>query len=109
MKFHGSLSIALSLCLAATASTLAADAKKKAAPPAPADTPAAAPAPAGKPFVLPETVAVVEGAEIKKAELEKAFSNVLAAQKMTPAGIPMTSGCRATASCSTTSSSTNCS
>ena len=86
MKFSGSLSIALSLCLAATASTLAADAKKKAAPPAPAAPPAEAPA--GKTFVLPETVAVVEGAEIKKADLEKAFNSMLAQQRMAPGAIP---------------------
>ena len=84
MKFHGSLSIALSLCLAASASLLAADAKKNAAPPpaAPEDAPAA------KPLVLPETVAVVEGSEVKKAELEQAFNNMLAARKMTASAIP---------------------
>jgi parvulin-like peptidyl-prolyl isomerase len=45
-------------------------------------------APAGKPFVLPDTVAVVEGTEIKKADLEKAFDNMLAQRKMAPSAIP---------------------
>ena len=86
MKFHGSLSIALSLCLAAPASLLAADKKK----PAPAPQPPAAPAaaPAAKPVPLPETVAVVDGTEIKKDELEKAFTNLLSARKMSPDAIP---------------------
>jgi parvulin-like peptidyl-prolyl isomerase len=85
MKFQGSLSIALSLCLAAPAAILAADKKKPAAPPAPAPAEAA---PAAKSFALPETVAVVEGSEIKKDELEQAFKNLLAARKMTPDAIP---------------------
>jgi parvulin-like peptidyl-prolyl isomerase len=85
MKFHGSLSIALSLCLAAPAVLLAADAKKNAAPPAP---PAPADAPAQKAFVLPETVATVDGSAIKKEELEKEFNNVLAAQKISAASLP---------------------
>jgi parvulin-like peptidyl-prolyl isomerase len=83
MKFHGSLSLALSLCL--PAAILAADAKKNAAPPAP-PAPAAAPAP--KAFVLPDTVATVDGSDIKKEELEKEFNNVLAAQKITAASVP---------------------
>jgi parvulin-like peptidyl-prolyl isomerase len=78
MKIHGSLSISLSLCLAASASLLAADTRK----------PPAADAPAAKPFVLPETVAVVEGSEVKKAELEKAFENMLAARQMSASAIP---------------------
>ncbi len=82
MKSQGSLLIALSLCLAAPASLWAADKKKPAPPPAAAD------APAEKPFALPETVAVVEGSEVKKAELEQAFNNLLAARKMTPDAIP---------------------
>jgi parvulin-like peptidyl-prolyl isomerase len=82
MKSHGSLSLVLAFALAAPAALLAADAKK-AAPPAPA-----ADATAKKPFVLPDTVAVVEGSEIKKAELEKAFNNVLTAQKMKAADVP---------------------
>jgi parvulin-like peptidyl-prolyl isomerase len=84
MKSHGPLSIALSLCLAAPASLLAADAKKNPAPPA-AD---AAAAPAKKAAVLPDTVAIVEGTPIKKAELEAAFNNVLAAQKIPADKIP---------------------
>jgi len=82
MKSHGPLLIALSLCLAAPATLLAADKKKTAPPPAPADAPTA------KPFALPDTVAIVEGAEVKKDELEKAFNNLLAARKMTPDAIP---------------------
>jgi len=83
MKFHGSLSIAISLCLASPAALFAGDAKKNAAPPPPA---AAAPAPKAAP--LPDTVAVVEGAEVKKEELEKAFDNVLAAQNIKAADVP---------------------
>jgi parvulin-like peptidyl-prolyl isomerase len=82
MKSHGSLTIALSLCLAAPAALLAADAKKNPAPPPAAD------APAQKAFVLPETVAVVDGTDIKKDELEKAFNEVLTAQKITAAEVP---------------------
>ncbi len=85
MKFQGSLSIALSLCLAAPATILAADKKKPAAPApaAPADA-----APAAKPIALPDTVATVDGSEIKKDELEKAFNNLLMARKMSADAIP---------------------
>ena len=69
-----------------TASTLlAADAPKKPAvpaPKAPAEKAPAAPA-APKAIVLTDPVAVVEGMEIKKAELEQAFARMLGAQ-----GIP---------------------
>jgi parvulin-like peptidyl-prolyl isomerase len=82
MKFASSLSIVLSLCFAVPAAVLAADKKKPVPPPAAADAPAA------KPFALPDTVAVVEGSEIKKAELELAFNNLLAARKMTADAIP---------------------
>ena len=83
MKLQGSLSIALSLCLAAPATILAAD-KKKPAAPAPTEA-----APAAKSSVtLPDTVAVVDGTDIKKDELEKAFANLLAARKMSPDAIP---------------------
>jgi len=82
MKLQGPLSIALSLCLAAPATILAAD-KKKPAAPAPTEA-----APAAKSLTLPETVAVVDGTEIKKEELEKAFANLLAARKMSPDAIP---------------------
>src|SRR6478609_4023582 len=86
MKFHGSLSIALSLCLVAPASLLAADKKK----PAPAPQPPAAPAeaPAAKSIALPDTVATVDGTDIKKEELEKAFANLLAARQMSADAIP---------------------
>jgi parvulin-like peptidyl-prolyl isomerase len=80
MKFQGPLVTSLSILLAAAAPMLAAD-KKKVAPAAPA-APEAAPAeaPAAKPVVLPDPVATVEGSAISKAELEKAFNNLLAAQ-----------------------------
>ena len=69
-----------------TASTLfAADAPKKPAAPAPkapAEKAPAAPA-APKAIVLTDPVAVVEGVEIKKADLEQAFARMLGAQ-----GIP---------------------
>ena len=69
-----------------TASTLlAADAPKKPAvpaPKAPAEKALAAPA-APKAIVLTDPVAVVEGMEIKKADLEQAFARMLGAQ-----GIP---------------------
>src|SRR5205814_10069908 len=52
--------------------------KKPAAEPKAAETKAA---PAAKPAsILPETVAVVEGAEIKRAEVEKALNDALAQQ-----------------------------
>jgi parvulin-like peptidyl-prolyl isomerase len=85
MKFHGPLVLTLSFSLAA-ASLFGADATKKkypAAPPPPAPEPAAK-----KPLVLTDPVAVVEGVEIKKAELEAAFASVLAAQKIAPGSIP---------------------
>jgi parvulin-like peptidyl-prolyl isomerase len=85
MKLPGSLTLAFSLFLAVSAALLAADAKKNAAP-----APAAAPAdaPAQKAFVLPDTVAVVDGTDIKKEELQKAFNDVLTAQKITAADVP---------------------
>jgi parvulin-like peptidyl-prolyl isomerase len=86
MKTLGPLTLTLSLTMAA-ASVLAADApaKKKAAPAAPA--PAAQPA-SSKPSTLPDPVAVVDGEEIKKADVEAAFANMLAAQKIPVASIP---------------------
>src|SRR5687767_13635777 len=88
MKSSGPLTIALSLTLA-VASVLAADAKKKPAPkgPPPAEAKPEA-APAAKAAPLPETVAVVEGVPIKKAELEDAFQNVLRAQRIPADQIP---------------------
>jgi peptidyl-prolyl cis-trans isomerase C len=90
MKRITSLSLAVALVIAGSAAVVAADAKKnaKAKPAAPAPATEAAPAapeaPAAK-SSLPDTVAVVEGTEIKKEELEKAFAAVLAAQGI-PAG-----------------------
>ncbi len=83
MKSQGPLTIAVALTFAAS-SLMAADApKKKPAPVAPA-----AAAPATKAAPLPDPVAIVEGEPIKKAELEEAFANVLAAQKVPIASIP---------------------
>jgi parvulin-like peptidyl-prolyl isomerase len=85
MKSQGPLTIAVSLTFAAS-TLIAADApKKKPTPAAPAP---AAPAPAVKAVPLPDTVAVVEGEPIKKADLEAAFANVLAAQKIPIASVP---------------------
>jgi peptidyl-prolyl cis-trans isomerase C len=50
---------------------------------APATKPAEV-APAAKPFTLTDPVAVVEGAEIKKVDLDQAFAGVLASQGMPP-------------------------
>ncbi len=85
MKSHGPLSLALSLTFVTAA--LAADAPKKKPAAAPA-APAPAEAPAAADTALPDPVAIVEGQPIKKAELEEAFSNVLAAQKIPVASIP---------------------
>jgi parvulin-like peptidyl-prolyl isomerase len=82
MKPQGSLTLAVSLVLAASAAIAADPAKSNPAPAAPA-TPAA---PAAAP--LPDPVAVVEGNPIKKAELEAAFANVVAAQKIPIDSLP---------------------
>ena len=83
MKPNPALLLTASLLTAST--LLAADAPKKPAAPAPKapaeKTPAALAAPKG--VALTDPVAVVEGAEIKIADLEKAFARMLSAQ-----GIP---------------------
>ena len=94
------------LTLAATLSLLAApllqSAEKKPAAPAakPAAKPAAPAAPAApgapgfvpdlspKGSALPETVAVVEGTEIKRQELEEAFASMLSRQGASPDAVP---------------------
>jgi parvulin-like peptidyl-prolyl isomerase len=89
MKSHGPLVLTLSLSLAAAVSFGADTPKKKAAAPAPAaPAPAPAAADAKKPFVLTDPVAVVEGVEIKKAELEAAFASVLSQQKIALGSLP---------------------
>jgi len=87
MKSYGPLVFTLSLSLAAAVSFGADATKKKSAAPAPA-APAPADTAAKKPFVLTDPVAVVEGVEIKKAELEAAFASVLSQQKMAPGSLP---------------------
>jgi peptidyl-prolyl cis-trans isomerase C len=84
MKRTTSLCVAVALTLAGSISATAAETKKnaKSKPSAEPVAPAATTAPAS---TLPATVAVVEGAEIKREELERAFTNVLAAQGI-PAG-----------------------
>lgn len=81
------LHIALTFAILATPVLFAAEPtkKKNASAPAPA---APAAAPVAKGIVIPDTVAVVEGAEIKKAELDKAFDAVLAAQGIPAASLP---------------------
>ena len=75
MKTSGSLTLAFSLSLATAMSVMGADKPNATGtPPAPA-----------KALVITDPVAVVEGHEIKKAELDTALGNVLAAQ-----GIPAT-------------------
>jgi len=75
----------LSLSIAAAMPVLAAD-KPKAAAPAPAPT--AAEAPAAKPVAITDPVAVVEGQEIKKADMEREFGNMLKAQGIPESQIP---------------------
>jgi parvulin-like peptidyl-prolyl isomerase len=82
MKTSGPLTLAFSLSFAAAVSVMGADKPN----PAPAE-PAAPPAPA-KAAVIPDPVAIVEGHEIKKAELDKALGNVLAAQGIPASQLP---------------------
>jgi parvulin-like peptidyl-prolyl isomerase len=75
---------ALSVSLFATQSLVAADKPKAKTPAAPAPAEAAQPpAPA-----LPPVVAVVEGAEIKGQELEKAFNGFLASRQIPADALP---------------------
>jgi peptidyl-prolyl cis-trans isomerase C len=82
--------IALTVALLAAPVVFAAEPTKKPASPAKAApaAPAKAKAPAAPESSLPEVVAVVEGEEIKKAELQKAFDAVLAAQGIPAATLP---------------------
>src|SRR5687768_14734746 len=73
--------LALSLCVSQTLSAAEPAKKapaKKVDPKAEAVGAPDAKAPATKPSTLPETVAVVEGVEIKRAELEEALAGMLA-------------------------------
>jgi len=79
-------SLATALFCGATLAAFGADVPKSAAPAAEAPAPEA-PAPA-KPYLLPPTVATVEGVEIKKDELEKAFGSMLASQGVSPDAVP---------------------
>ncbi len=94
MKTAQSLTLALALAVGVpTASLLGAPKNKPAdpAPAAPAAAAPAAPAPAAADAAaapIPDPVAVVEGAPIKKAELDKAFTNMLASQGATPDAVP---------------------
>jgi peptidyl-prolyl cis-trans isomerase C len=80
MKTSGPLTLAYLLSFAATVSVMGAD-----KPSPPAATPAPAPA---KAAVIPDPVAVVEGHEIKKADLDTALGNVLAAQGIPASQLP---------------------
>jgi peptidyl-prolyl cis-trans isomerase C len=83
--------------------SVAAESQAPSASPSPEKVETAAPAPAALPadtldqilngakkvdLTLPEIVAVVEGQEIKKQELEQAFTTILAGQGMTPDLLP---------------------
>ncbi len=87
MKSALSCSVVAFTILLASPHTHAADSTKsdppkpEAAVPAPAATPA-------KPFELPETVAVVEGTEIKKAELEEALNAAISQAGKKPDDLP---------------------
>jgi peptidyl-prolyl cis-trans isomerase C len=81
--------VAAALCVTAFTlhSTSAADAKKK--PDADAKPADAKDAPAAKSsYTLPDTVAVVEGSEIKRAEVEQALNAALAQHGQNPADVP---------------------
>lgn len=86
------LHIALTFALMAAPVLFAAEPTKKkngsAAPASVAPEPASPAAPATKSTPIPDVVAVVEGVEIKKAELETAFNAVLAAQGVPAATLP---------------------
>lgn len=80
--------IALTVAILASPVVFAAEPAKKPASAAKAAPAAPAKAPEAKATPLPDTVAVVEGQEIKKAELEKAFEAVLAAQGVPAGSLP---------------------
>ena len=82
MKKTSHLTLTLSLSLLAAPLGFAADAKKNPAPAA-AEKAAVKPA-APKAPAITDPVAVVEGAEIKKADLEEAFTTVVRSQGMPP-------------------------
>jgi parvulin-like peptidyl-prolyl isomerase len=82
MKTSGPLTLAFSLSFAAALSVMGAD-----KPNSPAAAPITPPAPAKAP-VITDPVAVVEGHEIKKAELDTALGSVLAAQGIPASQLP---------------------
>ncbi len=96
MKSQRPLTVSIALSLLAAQALLAADPAKKPAakkPAAPAAKEAAAEPtptapPAAKPLEIKDPVAVVEGAEIKKADLDEALTGVLAQSGRTLADIP---------------------
>jgi peptidyl-prolyl cis-trans isomerase C len=91
MKSKGPLTLAVVVSLFAVDALIGADAAKKpaaAAKAAKGEKTAAKSDAAKSDAEIPETVAVVEGTEIKKAELETALNAVLAQQSRNPADIP---------------------
>ena len=87
MKSSGPLAIALSLSIAAILPAVAAEKKPK-KPQTPAPAPVEQPAAAPKPFVLTDPVAVVEGREINKVDLDIALTNMMAAQGVPASQLP---------------------
>lgn len=89
MKAPRPLVAALSFSLLASSSVFAAPpTPSKGKTPAATPATATAPAPETKQTELPPVVAVVEGEEIKKEELEKTFGGFLQARQMTPEALP---------------------
>ena len=86
MKNKGTFTFVLVASIFAAEALIGADAPKKSAAAAP-QTGAAIPAPAVE-AVIPDPVAVVEGVEIKKAELESALTAILAQRGQSPAALP---------------------
>ena len=79
MKTSGPLTLAFALAFAAAIPVMGADKPKPAA---------AAPAAPSKAAAIPDPVAVVEGHEIKKAELDSVLENVLKAQGIPASQLP---------------------
>ncbi len=95
MKSQRSLTVSLTLSLLAAQALIAAEPAKKPTAKKPAAAPAAVPAapaapaaPAVKALEIKDPVAVVEGVEIKKVDLDEALVGVLAQSGRTPADIP---------------------
>jgi parvulin-like peptidyl-prolyl isomerase len=89
MKSQGSLAAALVVSLLAAQLLIGAEPKKKAPAPAAGGPAAAKPAPAAESGpAITDPVAVVEGVEIKKADLDKALNSALAQSGRSAADIP---------------------